>query len=146
MRGDRGEVEREGTVADKSNLTDSPGRFESVERSVLTLPFLVRMLLFRFEPGFLRRAGRFGWLTLSWNYQRASDEIRQTLLGQITVATLTPQIARDHADASLGSESGRELVDQARALLVGERSGRWNAPEDLYARRCLVDVLTACTR
>jgi hypothetical protein len=89
--------------------------------------------LFRFESGFLCGSGRFGWLPFPRNYQCAADELGETLLGQVTVAALTPHVTGDNADASLSSELGRELVEKPRALIVAERSRRGNVPEDLNA-------------
>ena len=136
----------EGRVADKSNRAASTGYSRSVEGWTATLLLLVRVSLFRLESGFLRRACRPGCFALPRNNQGASNELGESLLGQITVSTLTPHVAGDNTDASFGSKSGRKLVEKSYALLVVESAGSGNIPEDLHARRCLVDMLAAGTR
>jgi hypothetical protein len=135
-----------GEVADKSNRAGSTGYSRSVERRTATLLLLVGMPFFRFEPGFLRRACRSRRLALPGNHQCATDELAESLLGQIAVATLAPHVTGDYTDATFGSKSGRKLVEKPCALLVVEGAGTGNIPEDLDARRGLVDVLAAGAR
>ena len=120
MKGDRGKSEG-ATGADKSNLAASPAKLESIERSILALSLLVRVPLLRLQSRFLRCACRFGRPALPGNYQCVSDEIREALLGEVTIAALAPHVARHHANTSLSGEPRRELVEQPRALLVGQR-------------------------
>src|SRR4029077_3921965 len=46
---------------------------------------------------------------------------------------------------SLGREPGGELLRETRALFLGQSARPGDIPENLYARRCLVDVLPAGT-
>src|SRR5215210_4426534 len=104
------------------------------------MPFL------SFEPSLFGGTSRPGRLAFTRNYQRAPDELDQALFGQITVSALASHVTRDNTDATVGSELRGKLVEEPRALIVGERAGRGNILENLDARRSLVDVLTAGAR
>src|SRR6185503_19204752 len=135
-----------GREADKSNRAGSTANSRSLEGGTAALLLLVRMSFFRFQSCFLCRACRSGCFALPRNDQGSTDKLGESFLGQITVSTLAPHVARDHTDASFRSKPGRKPVEKPCALLVVESAGSGNIPEDLDARRCLVDVLAAGAR
>jgi hypothetical protein len=115
---------------------------DSVKR-IAPLRLFGRVSFLRLQPCLFRGACRFSRAPLLGDDQTAPHQLDKSLLCQVPVLRLAAGIAGDDANLALAADSRRQSIAESRALFLRERARSEYVPDDLDARRSLVDVLAA---